>query len=77
MTTKRYAFTDEESVEMKNKLTGIEDALGLFFQEHTLKRYELWVDEAVVNGVESTLLRFNKYVDDFHKDKPSMWDIDI
>ena len=74
MAEKRYKFSDEESKRIKDKLSSLEQALGLFFQEHQLKTYESLVDEAMINGVERTIERFNKYLDSCYKDKPSIWD---
>jgi len=74
MAEKRYAFTDEESERIKDKLIALEKALGLFFQEHEFRRYESWVDEAMINGVERTIERFNKYLEKLTHKKTSIWD---
>lgn len=55
-------FTPEQSEYIKKELEKLEELTQMFFQEHLLKPYETWVEEAMVNGVNKTMERFEAFV---------------
>lgn len=55
-------FTPVQSEYIKKELEKLEELTQMFFQEHLLKSYETWVDEAMVNGVNKTMERFEAFV---------------